>query len=792
MADYPPNPNSVESTGPGEVAGNPRPAQDAEGALPESALQIQLDLPAGTQLEISVTAVPEENEPRQTLQLDLDSGALPQRWSIDANGAHPGGRKWRAILAARLAALRRVRGQAARTSIHPPRELSNPLYMGLFCAALLVYLATRLFRLSEYPIYFFTDEAIHTVLASDFLRDGLRDYNDVLLPTYFKNAALYNLSLSVYLQILPTLLFGKSVFVTRAVSVLVSASGAAAVSLTLKDAFQLKNWWCGVLVLAIALAWFLHSRTAFETVLMVSFYAWCLYFYLRYRQGSPRFLYASIAFGALAFYSYNGGQIILIATAAVLLFSDLRYHLQHRRMVGRALLLGVLCALPYLRFQYQNPGETAFHLKMLNAYWLGEDLPLLEKLRIFSANYLQGLSPRYWFFPHEVDLTRHLMNGYGHILWPLLPFLLLGAGYGIVHIKEHAYRDLILVTLLSPLGGALVGIGITRNLVFLVPASIWIGMGIEQFLKLIRREKYGVYLSLILFTILTGTTLWLTQAALTQGPLWEHDYGLGGMQYGAAQVYSTAEEKLATGTYDLVYVTPTWANGADILRRFFLPDDVPVYLGNTHGFLESYHEELNERLLFFLTASEYEELQMSEKITDIHLDEVIPYPDGSPGFYLVSMRYAEGVEEIFAAEQALRELPVTDQVEVGELAFEFQHPPLDMGELQHMFDGDTFTMARVDWGNPALFVISFDRPEELTGLTLTTGSMNFDLAVTITLADGSERTLSESFQNLPDDPTVSIAFGETPMAVSRIAFEIFNPIGGEAFKIHLREIALDR
>ena len=791
MADYPPNLNSAESTDPGEVAGNPRPSPDVEGTPPETPLQIQLDLPTGTQLEISVTAVPEVNEPRQTLQLDLDSGVLPQRWSIDANGAHPGGRKWEA-LAARLAALRRVRGQAARISIQSPRELSNSLYMGLFCAALLVYLATRLFRLSGYPIYFFTDEAIHTVLASDFLRDGLRDYNDVLLPTYFKNAALYNLSLSVYLQLLPTLLFGKSVFVTRAVSVLVSASGAAAVSLTLKDAFQLKNWWCGVLVLAIAPAWFLHSRTAFETVLMVSFYAWCLYFYLRYRQGSLRSLFASIAFGALAFYSYNGGQIILIATAAVLLFSDLRYHLQHRRLVGRALLLGVLCALPYLRFQYQNPGETAFHLKTLNAYWLAEDLPLLEKVRIFSANYLQGLSPRYWFFPNEVDLSRHLMNGYGHILWPLLPFLLLGAGFGIVHFKEHAYRDLIFVTLLSPLGGALVGIGITRNLVFLVPASIWIGMGIEQFLKLIHREKVGVYLSLILFTILTGTSLWLTQAALTQGPLWEEDYGLGGMQYGAAQVYSTAEEKLATGTYDLVYVTPTWANGADILRRFFLPDDMPVYLGNTHGFLERYHEELNERLLFFLTASEYEELQMSEKITDIHLDEVIPYPDGSPGFYLVSMRYAEGVEEIFAAEQALRELPVTDQVEVGDLAFAFQHPPLDMGELEHMFDGDTFTMARVDWGNPALFVITFNRPEELAGLTLTTGSMNFDLAVTITLADGSERTLSESFQNLPDDPTVSIAFGETPVAVSRIAFEIFNPIGGEAFKIHLREIALDR
>lgn len=36
-----------------------------------------------------------------------------------------------------------------------------------FIAALLVYLLVRLVKLADYPIYFFTDEAMQTMLAAD-------------------------------------------------------------------------------------------------------------------------------------------------------------------------------------------------------------------------------------------------------------------------------------------------------------------------------------------------------------------------------------------------------------------------------------------------------------------------------------------------------------------------------------------------------------------------------------------------------------------------------------------------
>ena len=81
-----------------------------------------------------------------------------------------------------------------------------PLEMALFTLAIGLYLSTRLIGLANFPIYFFTDEAVQTVMAEDFVHDGLRNYEDELLPTYFNKGSTYNLSsVSVYLQVIPYL-----------------------------------------------------------------------------------------------------------------------------------------------------------------------------------------------------------------------------------------------------------------------------------------------------------------------------------------------------------------------------------------------------------------------------------------------------------------------------------------------------------------------------------------------------------------------------------------------------------
>lgn len=198
--------------------------------------------------------------------------------------------------------------------------------LAAFVLAMLIYAATRIIGLADYPIYFFSDEAIQAVAASDLIRDDFRNGDGLLWPPYFKNYAVWNLSLSVYLQLAPVRLMGMSVTVTRLVSVWVGMLGVAAVAATLRNVFRARGWYLSVLVLAATPAWFLHSRTAFETAEMVAFYALFILCYLLYRTRSPGWAFPALVFAAAAFYSYSNGQAIIGLLALALLVVDAPYH----------------------------------------------------------------------------------------------------------------------------------------------------------------------------------------------------------------------------------------------------------------------------------------------------------------------------------------------------------------------------------------------------------------------------------------------------------------------------------
>src|SRR5215216_3903310 len=167
-------------------------------------------------------------------------------------------------------------------------------------------------------------------------------------PTYFRNGDYYNIGLSVYLQWLPVILFGKSAVATRVTSILLHLFEAVSIGILLRDVFKLKYWWTGTLFLSITPAWFLHSRTAFETAEFVAFYAGTICAYLYYRHQSPRHLYLTIFLGALAFYTYSPAQVIVPLTAMGLLISDWPYHWENRRTLLKGLAMTAVMAVPYI------------------------------------------------------------------------------------------------------------------------------------------------------------------------------------------------------------------------------------------------------------------------------------------------------------------------------------------------------------------------------------------------------------------------------------------------------------
>lgn len=358
----------------------------------------------------------------------------------------------------------------------------------LFLLAVATYLVTRLIGLDRFPIYFFSDEAIQSLSAFDLLNNGFRSLAGVLLPTYFRNGEYYNIGTSVYLQVVPVFLFGKSAIATRVTSVFVTLIAAVSIGIILRNVFKLKYWWTGTLFLSITPSWFLHSRTAFETAEFVAFYAGTLCAYLLYRYKSPRYLYLTIFLGALAFYTYAAAQMIVPLTALGFLLSDWRYHWDHRRNIIPAIALVAVLSVPYWRFRLSDPDAPLEHLNRLFSYWT-EEIPLVEKIARYTKEYSIGLSPWYWYAPNSRDLPRHLMKGYGHILIATLPLAVIGIVQVLRNLRSSAYRAVLIAILVSPMGAAIVQTSITRALVFVILAAILTSLGLEQVLDWIESHR---------------------------------------------------------------------------------------------------------------------------------------------------------------------------------------------------------------------------------------------------------------------------------------------------------------
>jgi hypothetical protein len=599
----------------------------------------------------------------------------------------------------------------------------------VFLVALLLYLVVRLIGIEEFPIYFFSDEAIQSVHAADLIRDQLYSPYGEFLPTFFMNGGQYNLSTSVYYQVLPVLMFGKQVWVTRGAAALLSLLAALGVGLMIEKAFNRRFGWLAICVLSLMPAWFLHSRTAFETAMAVSFYAAFVCCYALYRLKDTRYLFAAATFAALAFYSYNPMRVVIGLTLIGFFLSDLRFHWQHKLFFLKAIGLGLIFLLPFFRFWLDHPGESIRHLEILGSYWV-QNISMGEKIGNFAREYLHGLNPIYWYLPNQLDFERHLMKDYGHLWQPGFPFLLIGIGWCFRHFRQSQARILLILLLVAPSGAALVALGITRALVMVVPVTLLTVVGmmvtwdwlVERIsIRKIIPGHFSISVGLGVFALMAAFNINMLVDALRNGSTWFSNYGLYGMQYGARQVFGSIEEELNINPDGKFYLTSTWTNGADVLARFFFDDPLPFQMGSIDGFINEY-KPLDPEMVFVMLPNELENMLASQKFTDIRMQNVLNYPNGEPGFYFVKVAYVGNIEDLFAAEQAARRFLIKEEVMLidGEVVA-VEYSTLDMGEIQHIFDGDKTTLARTWEANPLRMIVRFSNPRLVEKILLRVG-----------------------------------------------------------------------
>lgn len=664
--------------------------------------------------------------------------------------------------------------------------------MPLFLCAMAVYAATRLIGLSEFPIFFFCDEALQATLGDQLLQHGLRDQTGTFLPPYFLNDRRWAVSLSVYVHLLPVMLFGKSVLVVRLTAALLSLLAPIAVAVALRQVFALRWWWSAPLVMAVLPVWFLHSRTAFEAAMTVSAYAGFLCFYLLYRHDSPLSLFLALLCAGATFYSYTAGQGLILVTGFLLALSDLRYHLrQNRLLILASVFLALLLASPYARYRTLHPGVVDEQLRVLHSY-LVEPIPLTEKAAIFFRQYASGFSPSYWFWPDAGELIRHRIKDMAYVPLFLAPFVSIGILRCVRHWRSAAYRVLLIAPIGVPVAAAAANIQIMRVLAMIVPITFYACLGIEEIGRRAARYVPDAWLSTVLAAVLGGLSVALLGWSLRTGPTWYTDYSLYGLQWGSPQVFAAIKDVLRQAPSSRVLLSPTWANNPAVFLDFFLDpsERSRVAIGNVDAFLFS-KQPLSGKDLLVMTPPEYERARSSKKLVLDKPERVLAYPDGKPGFYFVRMKYADGVDPLFAAEREARRRLHRSTVTLRGKPVEVHHSMLDMGGIPDLFDGNTATLIRGLEANPFILELRFSAPEVIRSVALDLGTMPFRLTVLATPSGGGGPvTANATYGDLGRDPHVRFRIFESPRPVEALRLEILNLNDGETTHVHVRELAL--
>jgi hypothetical protein len=275
--------------------------------------------------------------------------------------------------------------------------------------------------------------------------------------------------------------------------------------------------------------------------------------------------------------------------------------------------------------------------------------------------------------------------------------------------------------------------------------------------------------------------------ALVYGPTWDDDYTLYGLQYGGQELFNEIKDLQKQYPDKKVILSPNWANGTDTIARFFLGDPLPIEIGSIQEFGNEILP-LDKNIIHIMLPNEYHWMLESGKFTDIEVIQTLKYPNGSNGFFFVTMNYVDNIEEIIKQEIAERRKPRQATIMISGQKVQAIYPLLDMNEIKHAFDGNDTTLIRTFEANPLRIELIFPEPRQISNVTTLVGgaSTRLSLIMTIFGSDGVVTRSTEVGESTQVRP-ITIELDE-PVLVDHLVIEVLNINDGNVAHVHLWEI----
>jgi hypothetical protein len=389
----------------------------------------------------------------------------------------------------------------------------------LFLLLLIPILAAHLFRLAEIPSGLYLDEASIGYNAILLAETG-RDEHGVFLPVYPESVGDYKNPAFVYAAAGVLKVIGVSEFSLRFVSVLFFLAALALTLLLVERLFQ-GNPITRLYALAVfgfLPIFFTISRIAFEVIAQLAWIPavllmiWAVFHEEHSSRETIKTILCGIALGTST-YTYSTGRLLAFLSLALLWV--IYFNRDNFKKLAIITTSFAVSLIPFLFFTIRNPGAITSRFNALS--YLGESIPLSEKIAIFFQNYFTYFSPRFLIFNGDPNL-RH-STGFGGVVF-ISVFLLsmIGLMGILIRRKWTRFNIFLLVSLLLSLVAAALTSEGTPHALRSMTLGIYLFLlschGMDEFLRMENRRARTL--------MLTGISIFL----LAEIVLYQMDYFL--------------------------------------------------------------------------------------------------------------------------------------------------------------------------------------------------------------------------------------------------------------------------
>ncbi len=316
-----------------------------------------------------------------------------------------------------------------------------------------LFLATRLYKITEIPASVYWDEASIGYNAYSVLQTGKDEWGEVF-PAHFRAFGEYKLPIYIYVTAIFESFLGLNILAVRLPAVMFTLGSVIALyllslRLTRSPGISLLS----AFIFSISPWNFLFSRTGYEATAGLMFYLLGIYLYL-IEKNRKFALFMSVISFIFSLYSYNSFRIITPLTLFILFIYEMDIKTISSNLVKKVIekfpyiLLFLIGLIPIVRLYMYGDG-----LNRLNTVGIFNEGLNIKTLPTFIFNYLQHFNPIFLFIEGDANL-RSQIPGFGQLLFIDLPFVILGLFF-IFKFRQKATLLVLSLILISPLAASI-------------------------------------------------------------------------------------------------------------------------------------------------------------------------------------------------------------------------------------------------------------------------------------------------------------------------------------------------